>query len=116
MSHYSGLLSTANRLLERYGVKYTFTRVTSSDYNPDLGKNGNTETLTYDAFAVIDTNVVGSQAETTNSDVDIRLIAQAADYKNNDTVDIDGVRFRIARTDPIKPGDLKVAQWVYLEK
>ena len=116
MSEYSGFLSTANTLIKRYGVKYTFSRVVASDYNPDLGKNGNTETLTYDAFAVVDNTVIGAQAETTNSDVDIRLIAQAADYKVNDSVDIMGVRYTISRTDPIKPGDLNVAQWVYLQK
>lgn len=116
MSVYAQLLSTANRLIKRYGVEYTFTRENSSVYNPDTGKSGIDEPSSYTAYAVVTNNVIGTQASTTNSDDDIILIAVAADYKNNDSVMVEGVRYTIQRTEPIKPGNTKLAQYVFLEK
>lgn len=114
--NYQRLLKTANRLIKKSGVEHTFIRDAMGLYNPDLGTPRLNTQTTYSAYAVIDDENIGAQGDSTAKDYDIRMIAQAAPYEVNDTVTVNGVKMHITSTKPIKPGDTKLAQYVFLQK
>ena len=116
MSVYSRLLSTADRLIAKYGVQYTFTTTVQGAYDPATGSPGSTTSTTYTADCVRDEY---STFEKNNASVevnDIKMIGEVAPYILDDTVTIDSDVYRIVSIDPIKPGPTVLAYMLQLRK
>lgn len=116
MSIYTRLAATAVRLIEKYGVEYTFTNVTQGAFDPATGSPASSTSTTYTAHAVRDEY---STFEKNNASVevdDIKLIAEVASYTIDDTVSVDSEVYRVVSVDPIKPGATTVAYMLQLRK
>lgn len=115
MSLYSRLLSTSTNLIERYGVEYTFTKVTAGAFNPATGTVSSTSS-TYTAYCVRDSYSAYERQDGSVQIDDIKLIAEVAAFAVDDTVSIDSSVYRVVRVSPIKPGATVLAYELQVRK
>lgn len=98
---YSRSRATAQRLIERFGSSFTFTRESYGEYDPATGSVGATETT-------FDTNIVWLEYrkdevdETTIFRGDAKLICDGQ-VEPDDTVVYQGETWRIIDTSPLNP-------------
>lgn len=113
--NYNGLLNSASALINKFGGTYNFQRQKDVDYNPNTGKPIS-RTLSYTRNAV--------RSEFTRSEVasesvlqgDIKLLAEAAEYKVGDTVTVDCVPYRVINISTIQGNDTKLALYLHLRQ
>jgi len=113
---YDEMLMVSNELITEFGVQYSFSRKTMGKYNVEIGRPELEQLSIYKVYAVIDTEKQAMRQDSNATDSDLIMIAMAADYKNGDTVEIDGQNYTVMRFNPIRPGGTGVATWVYLNK
>lgn len=114
MSIYTSLKTTADRLIAKYGVSYTFTN-TAKGARDSNGQPSEVVT-TYDVIGVIDNYSI---IERTNESIrtgDVKMIATYASFLIGDTVIIDTIKYRVVNVLPIKPGAVGVAQQLQLRR
>jgi hypothetical protein len=117
MSFYGGLQATASRLLTDKGQLLTFSRKTTTVFNPVKGKNNST-TSTYTgygaAFDYKTREIDGVKVQ----ESDIRLLLQATDTVPaiNDTTTIDSVIYKILKIDKVSPGGTVVYYEIQLRR
>lgn len=116
-SFYEGLAATATRLLTAYGQSVTFTRTTSTSFDPVTG----VDTVTTSTFSGY-----GAAFDYRNSEIDgervqrgdIRLLVEATDTAPiiGDMVTVDGVDYRAMNVAPSSPGGTPTHYTVQLRR
>lgn len=106
--NYTALNKSADRLIQRFGKSYTFTRTKKGTFDPATGKTTDT-TSTFTKFACIfnyDESEVNGQSVLQS---DRRLLAQPHTYEVGDTVVINSETFRVVSIQQTQPSDTSVA-------
>lgn len=106
--NYNGLLNSASALINKFGGTYNFQRQKDVDYNPNTGKPIS-RTLSYTRNAVRTEFTRAEQANELVLQGDIKLLAEAAEYKVGDTVTVDCLPYRIINISTIQGNDTKLA-------
>lgn len=115
MSVYANLKQTADKLIDKFGIEYTFFANQSDAYDPICGTRELNTDSTYTAKAVAYPIDVNSATTSQNIDADVTLIAVAGPYQKNDRVDYDGRIYSIMGMQPITPGDTNCCTYLYLQ-
>lgn len=113
--NYNGLLNSASALINKFGSEYCFQRSKDVDYNPDTGKPIS-RTISYKRNAVRSEFTRAEQANDLVLQGDIKLLAEAADYKVGDTVSVDCIPYRIINISTIQGNDTKLAIYLQLRQ
>jgi hypothetical protein len=106
--NYSRLKTKAQKIINKFGKSYTFTRTTPGEYNLTNGKSVNTESSYTKSACVFDYSD-RDRADGLVEQGDIRLLAEGYDYQVGDKVTIDGDIYTILNISPIAPSETKVA-------
>ncbi len=117
MSFYTGLASTARKLIKSKGVLIGFSREDLSAFDPVTG-NTNKSTAAYTAYGIA---LNYSKAEINDSTVlksDIKLIMEGivSEPLVGDLAVIDSVEYRVLMVKPTKPAGTAVIYEVQLRK
>lgn len=117
MSFYSGLVTVAQRLLISKGKLLTFSRETSSAFDPILGHNTVSVSTYTGNGAAFDYNHREIDGEIIQRG-DIRLILEATTTAPtiNDSVTIDSDVYRVMEVRPISPAGTVVVYEIQLRK
>lgn len=116
MSLYPRLYNTALRLLQNYGVEYTFTHITPGAYDPATDTDAPGTSTDYTAYCVRDQYSVLEKADSSVEVGDISMIATVANFDVDDLVEIDSEDYRIVNVEPIKPGPTTLAYILQLRR
>jgi hypothetical protein len=118
---YTRPISTAQRLLTKYGATAVLTRTVSGDYDPDTGTTGADTVTTYTGVAFREQYSLREIDGTLVKRGDVRLIIgpKQADgtvmpvpATTTDTVLFDGTTYLVVGSDPFKPADESVLLYV----
>lgn len=113
--NYASILKTAGNLIDRFGMAYEFVRTADRVYSPSTGKVGQREHK-YSANAkIIDFEKSERSGEAVQQG-DIKMIAEAADYKIGDLVTINCENYRIINVMPITGADFNLACYLHLRQ
>lgn len=113
--NYNGLLKSASALINKFGGTYNFQRQKDVDYDPDTGKPIS-RTISYTRNAVRSEFTRAEQASELVLQGDIKLLAEAAEYKVGDTVTVDCLIYRIMNISTIQGNDTKLALYLHLRQ
>lgn len=105
---YSSLLSTAGRLITRFGVNYTFTRTTAGSYSAATGTTSDSSS-TYQKYGVFSKIQSTERLDNTVLQVDKEILAEAYTYEIGDTVSISSKVYRLVNIENIQKGDTLLA-------
>lgn len=100
--NYTPLKQSADRLIQRFGQKYTFTRTTKGSYDPATGTTTDS-TATYQKSGILFDYFDGDSAGETVLAGDRRLLAEAHSYEVGDSVVIDSQTYRVISISPNQP-------------
>ena len=106
--NYAPLKATATRLIQKFGREFVFTSKALKSFEPDTGKQASSIRI-YRKFACRFDMTNEDRLGETVEQGDIRLLAEAYDYKTGDTVSIGTDDYRIIAVSPIEPGDTNCA-------
>lgn len=117
MTFYSGLAAVATNLLTSKGQLLTFSKKTTSVFDPTKGKNNTTISTFTGHGAAFDYNKSEIDGEVVRRD-DIRLIFEATTTVPavGDTTTIDGVVYRVMRVKSTSPARTVVMYELQLRK
>lgn len=114
---YSGLAAVALKLLTDKGQNVTFTRETSSAFDPQTGNNQTTSS-TFTGYGAAFNYNKSEIDDTIIQKGDIRFImeATATEPVSGDTVTIDGIIYRVMSIKPTSPAGTVVIYEAQLRK
>ena len=113
--NYNGLLNSATALITKFGAEYQFQRLKDVDYDPDTGKP-TSRTINYTSNAVRSSFTRSEEASGLVLQGDIKLLAEATEYKVGDTVILETVQYRIVNISTIQGNDTKLALYLQLRQ
>lgn len=118
MTFYTGLASTASRLLTDKGQSVTFSRQTGGTFDPVLGAESGASTTTFSGYAAA---LSYNNAEIDGTVVkkgDVRLVIESttATPETGDQCTVDSVVYRVMMVEPVSPGGTTVINKVQLRK
>jgi predicted transcriptional regulator len=113
--NYNPMESTATRLITKFGAVYKFERQVERDYDPETGKPVSRKFI-YTGEAAISEFTKSEIAQNTVQDGEIKLMAEAQDYKIGDLVSVDSLQYRIVSVSPIRKSQQVLAVYLHLRK
>jgi len=106
--NYSSIQGTATRMIQKFGTEFTFTSKTQKVFEPDTGTQTSSIRIYKKYACKFDMTQADKFGEAVESG-DIRLMAEAYDYKTGDTVKIGLDDYRVIAVSKIQPGDTNCA-------
>lgn len=113
--NYTPLKQSADRLIQRFGQTYTFTRTTKGSYDPATGTTTDT-TATFQKSGVLFDYSDGDSADQTVLAGDRRLLAEAHSYEVGDTLVIDSQTYRVISISANQPAGTMILANLQIRK
>ena len=113
--NYASLKQTADRLIQNFGVSYTFTRTTKGTYDPATGTTTDTSTTFTKSGILFDyaDRDIGDQTILAG---DRRLFAEAHAYEVGDTLVVDGETYRVVSISANQPASSMLSTNLQIRK
>lgn len=105
---YTGLQSSAQMLLQKFGQQLTFTRTTKGNYDPNTGQTSDS-TADYTKYGCAFDYSDAEKADQTIQEGDRRVLAESHEYKIGDKVSLNSETYRIVGISEIRPAATIVA-------
>lgn len=113
--NYASLKQTADRLIQKFGASYTFTRTTKGDYDPATGTTSDSATTFTKSGVLFDYSDrdIGDQTILAG---DRRLLAEAHTYEVGDTLVVDGSTYRVVSISANQPAGTMLSADLQIRK
>jgi|13_taG_2_1085334.scaffolds.fasta_scaffold107509_2 hypothetical protein len=112
---YTPLKQSADRLIQRFGQAYTFTRTAKGSYDPATGTTSDT-TSTFEKSGILFDYFDGDSAGETVLAGDRRLIAEAHSYEVGDTLVISSETYRVISVSANQPAGTMMLSTLQIRK
>jgi len=113
--NYAPLKKTADALIQKFGVEYTFTRATKGAYNPATG-TASESTSTFTKFGILFDYSDRDNAGQAILAGDRRLLAEAHSYEVGDTLVVDGQTYRVVSVSASQPASTMLSVDLQIRK